>query len=548
MGTTTFRELLDLRAARGRAIRRSHEEALTTAAQELNVERERHARLPALEKQHGDLAASIAKDKRDRSMLIGKGGEERAKQLDAVVTAAESARFEVEQARRRRQALIALKDEVADTREGKAPARLRQLQHAHAESGLSAEAWKAFLMDFTGDVDSILTAAISAVDSQIRSLTGPGVGEATALPGAPPPTASHLPDGVDMKKLTLSLLDKEIARLRTVIGIDAEKARAFMRLSGKISRDEAALAKLGREIEAAKEADGRIKMLIQSRRESYAAVFGGIVEEERELSSLYEPLKMRLESEKGSLRNLSFSIRRSVDADAWSQRGESLLDLRKAGAFRGRGALLEATKAELLPAWESGSSADVDEAMVRFRERHERSLLDHAQVDRTNVEAFRDWAGRISAWLYGTNHIKIAYGIQYEGVDIEQLSPGTRGIVLLLLYLALDRDDDRPLIIDQPEEILDPKSIFDELVDCFRRAKLRRQIVIVTHNANLVVNTDADQVIIAKCGPHRPRALPEITYLSGGLENSDVRREVCEILEGGEAAFRERARRLRVRF
>jgi hypothetical protein len=63
----------------------------------------------------------------------------------------------------------------------------------------------------------------------------------------------------------------------------------------------------------------------------------------------------------------------------------------------------------------------------------------------------------------------------------------------------------------------------------------------------LVVNTDADQVIIAKCGPHQPRALPEISYLSGGLENSDVRREVCEILEGGEAAFRERARRLRVR-
>jgi energy-coupling factor transporter ATP-binding protein EcfA2 len=96
------------------------------------------------------------------------------------------------------------------------------------------------------------------------------------------------------------------------------------------------------------------------------------------------------------------------------------------------------------------------------------------------------------------------------------LSPGTRGIVLLLLYLALDRDDDRPLIIDQPEENLDPKSIFDELVDCFRRAKLRRQIVIVTHNANLVVNTDADQVIIAKCGPHRPRALPEISYLRVG--------------------------------
>ena len=105
-----------------------------------------------------------------------------------------------------------------------------------------------------------------------------------------------------------------------------------------------------------------------------------------------------------------------------------------------------------------------------------------------------------------------------RGRRIEQLSPGTRGIVLLLLYLAIDRDHDRPLIIDQPEENLDPKSIFDELVERFRRAKLRRQIIIVTHNANLVVNADADQVIIATCGPHRPGELPEISYESGGSE------------------------------
>jgi energy-coupling factor transporter ATP-binding protein EcfA2 len=126
------------------------------------------------------------------------------------------------------------------------------------------------------------------------------------------------------------------------------------------------------------------------------------------------------------------------------------------------------------------------------------------------------------------------------------LSPGTRGIVLLLLYLAIDAEDDRPLIIDQPEENLDPQSIFQELVYRFRDAKKRRQIIIVTHNANLVVNTDADQVIVASCGPQRPGQLPLITYESGSLENSSIRKDVCDILEGGERAFKERARRLRV--
>lgn len=74
--------------------------------------------------------------------------------------------------------------------------------------------------------------------------------------------------------------------------------------------------------------------------------------------------------------------------------------------------------------------------------------------------------------------------------------------MLVLLYLALDDADDRPLIIDQPEENLDPKSIYDELVPLFLAAKRKRQVIMVTHNANLVVNTDADQVIIAEVGAH----------------------------------------------
>jgi hypothetical protein len=68
----------------------------------------------------------------------------------------------------------------------------------------------------------------------------------------------------------------------------------------------------------------------------------------------------------------------------------------------------------------------------------------------------------------------------------------------------------------------------------------------LTHNANLVVNTDADQVIVATCGPHRPSQLAVISYESGGLENHRIRKHICDILEGGERAFKERARRLRV--
>src|SRR5262249_37605843 len=92
-------------------------------------------------------------------------------------------------------------------------------------------------------------------------------------------------------------------------------------------------------------------------------------------------------------------------------------------------------------------------------------------------------------------------------------------------------------------ENLDPYSVYEELVRYFRSAKLRRQVILVTHNPNLVVNADADQVIVASAERHDPNLLPNISYVSGGLEDKAIRSEVCRILEGGERAFRERERR-----
>jgi energy-coupling factor transporter ATP-binding protein EcfA2 len=185
--------------------------------------------------------------------------------------------------------------------------------------------------------------------------------------------------------------------------------------------------------------------------------------------------------------------------------------------------------------------------MTQFIATYWKDLLAHAPYAPAQKQELRTWSRQFAQWLFGTDHIAVRYEIGYDGVDIRRLSPGTRGIVLLLLYLALDDADDRPLIIDQPEENLDPKSVFDELVSLFIAAKSKRQVIMVTHNANLVINTDADQIIIADAGPHPNGGLPPITYVAGGLEDAHIRKLVCDILEGGEDAFRERARRLRVR-
>jgi AAA domain, putative AbiEii toxin, Type IV TA system len=237
---------------------------------------------------------------------------------------------------------------------------------------------------------------------------------------------------------------------------------------------------------------------------------------------------------------------RTADVGRWAEAGEELLDLRRQGPFKGRGTLGQLADAALKVAWETGDPQVVSAAMASFRSEHQDALLERSPIPKSEEADYREWSKRFAKWLYGTDHIKIQYSIDYDGLDIRKLSPGTRGIILLLLYLALDDADDRPLIIDQPEENLDPKSIFDELVGLFLQAKSKRQVIMVTHNANLVVNADADQIIVAQAGPHVPGELPPISYFSGGLETADIRKAVCDILEGGEHAFRERARRLRV--
>jgi len=546
LGASNFRELLNIRLQRVRNARQNNELALRNASDAITTEWARKGNLAALLKQRTEKFALIEKDKKDRKALTGKGEKERVERMESIASAVDKARSAVELAKSKHRALGLLQDEVRNLRTTAGPAYLKKIREMYSDAALTDAQWNSFSLKFSGDVDGILDEQIKAAADHVNILSGPAQREVVPNLKAAPDAEPYIAETANLSSQTLSLLEKELTRLQRLVGIDAENTRKLSKLSDKIAKDESALTKLDKEIELAKSATNRIAELVVERKAAYAGVFDAIVEGESELSELYSPLKTNLDEQGGELSKLSFSIRRLVDVQSWAEKGENLLDLREIGPFKGRGTLATVANAELLRAWQRGTSAEVAEAMAKFRDKHEQWLVERAPVDRSNQEAYKQWARNISDWLYDTSHITVTYGLRYEGVDIEQLSPGTRGIVLLLLYVAIDKEDDRPLIIDQPEENLDPKSIYDDLVDRFKKARSRRQIIIITHNANLVVNTDADQVIVAKCGPHQPGYLPELSYVSGGLENPVIRSEVCEILEGGEKAFRERAKRLRV--
>lgn len=540
INAANFSELLTSRMQAAREARDRHRHALKRATEAINAELVRKAGLPKLEKDRNEVLTALAKDRADRNQLVPKGQEARAKRLEDISTAVETKQRAISGIQARGQALAGLQSDVSKFRDQDAADWIVDAQERREDSGLSVEEWKNFRLDFTGSVDTLLKAHIASAQAELTTLQGPLI--APSVEGAAPqPDMALIPERALLSSQNLSLLIRERDRLQALAGIDAQNSRRYRVLTDKLTRADTALVKLNLDIERTKKAEELLAELRINRIAAYRGIFSAVIDEETELTKLYAPLGDRIAQGPRAVKKLSFSVRRQVDLKAWVAQGEQLLDLRK-GSLR-TGDLFKEADEHLGDVWRNGTAEDAAEAMRLFVSKLNRTFQQQQLSDIPHLQ----WAHSFSQWLYSTDHIQVGYGLRYEKVDIERLSPGTRGIVLLLLYLALDAHDERPLIIDQPEENLDPQSVFEELVPAFCEAKKRRQIIVVTHNANLVVNTDVDQVIVARCSQHRPDGLPSITYQSGGLENREIREAVCSILEGGTRAFQERARRLRVK-
>lgn len=540
-GAIDFSDFREIRSARHRAARVREEQSLAVLSERIGAEIEKHKLLPTLAAQVKEKDDLVKRYTADRLKLVSKGSEERVARLTLLSTAAEKVRNNIRFFKTQEQQLLLMQDEISSFRASGAIEDLRELQHTYPKSGIATDEWDAFIREYKGDVDAVLARLIERSRRDIAAWRG------TPADNTGDTKSPLIAEDADLSNQTLSLLEGETSRIEQLISIDKDVAQRFKSLSSKITSETELLKGLNDKLQDSKEAKGRLDALVIERETTYSKVFDAVIAEQTVLRELYAPIREKLESASGTLNRLSFSVDRIANLDRWAAEGEELLDLRKQGPFRGKGALVEAARARLKKQWENGTAEEVVSAMRAFRDEYSAGLLEHAAVSKTDPVEYRAWTKRFAKWLYSTDHIVVRYHVNYDSIDIRKLSPGTRGIVLLLLYLSLDDTDTRPLIIDQPEENLDPKSIYDDLVGLFLTAKTRRQIIMVTHNANLVINTDADQVIIASSGTSSSQSLPEITYTSGGLEEDHIRRAVCDILEGGADAFKDRARRLRVR-
>lgn len=132
--------------------------------------------------------------------------------------------------------------------------------------------------------------------------------------------------------------------------------------------------------------------------------------------------------------------------------------------------------------------------------------------------------------MFGLSWLEVRFGLTGDGLPLSQLSPGQRGLVLALFYLVVDRRT-TPLLLDQPEENLDNETIASKLVPAIHEAAGRRQTIVVTHNANLAIVGDADQIVHCQMNGRR------FTVNSGSVAELDVAKFALNVLEGTKPAF-----------
>lgn len=160
--------------------------------------------------------------------------------------------------------------------------------------------------------------------------------------------------------------------------------------------------------------------------------------------------------------------------------------------------------------------------------------------------------------LLTTNWFNISFELTYQNDVFSEMSQGKQAFVILKLLLEFSTKE-CPILIDQPEDSLDNRAIYNELVQYLRMKKTQRQIILVTHNPNVVVSADSENVIVAN--QTGKNSLNEgnlkFQYLNGSLENTKpkdkhnniilesqgIREHVCEILEGGKEAFEKREKK-----
>jgi ABC-type lipoprotein export system ATPase subunit len=211
------------------------------------------------------------------------------------------------------------------------------------------------------------------------------------------------------------------------------------------------------------------------------------------------------------------------------------IDQGKSGTFHGK-----QKGSEFLETIASENNFDTSENALKFATDFVDSLKNDKRDSKSETKEVKEQikgdktVESLYDFLFSFDYLEPHFVLKMLDKEMIQLSPGEKGTLLLVFYLLIDKDN-IPLIIDQPEENLDNETVVKFLVPAIEEAKKRRQVFIVTHNPNLAVVCDAEQVIRANIDK---KSKNKVEYICGSIENPDMNLHLLDVLEGTSRAFK----------
>lgn len=380
----------------------------------------------------------------------------------------------------------------------------------------------------------LTASALRAIDSDLVRLAGTiqRLNETIAQMGLG--TSLAVPEYPDRTRL-VEVGQAIAAKLRTVVAEieeDEKKISAttvelgqHRKLLAKKQELEGKIAQLRERYKTLQQAKERLVQERTARQAAFKGLLEGVIAQRSRYSDVIAAFG---EAKEKILEDLDFAATVTCDAESLIQDLEALVDNRAvhvAGADRS--ASVCAPIVGLLERYARGDTAlsdDIAREVERLRSELATKLkraVGLVALDRVLYQS------RLGVYPLA----------KYKGTALDRLSLGQKATVLIKIYLA---EDDKPIIIDSHDDHLDNEYIMAELVGAIREAKQYRQVIIASNNGNVVMNSDAEQVIVA----HRDSGT--ISYVSGALEDPEVREMALSVLEGGREAFQRRQAKYRI--
>ncbi|ABS62670.1 SMC domain protein [Parvibaculum lavamentivorans DS-1] len=358
-------------------------------------------------------------------------------------------------------------------------------------------------------------------------------------------TVTEFSDDIDLKKIAsvpdlrgaYTFVASKIQTLRETLSAPQRRYQSFLQANKEIDEKERDI--LGDEedpkpgtIRALEKRiahiDTALPAQLTQKREERKKIVKSVFESKKKVRQFYEALKASVEERLAIVSSSEFAV--TIDASfvpSHSLEEDFLghINQKVRGEFRGSedgSAKFQSMAADV--AWDDFDS------VFAFAE----NLIQ--EIRSAPVEPQVKDIKELYDYLFSFEYFDARYELRLGNKNLNQLSPGEKGLLLLVFYLHLDKEK-TPLIIDQPEDNLDNESIFLVLASCIREAKKARQVILVTHNPNLAIGADAEQILYVTLKKH---ANYEFSYETGAIENPRTNEVIVRILEGSRPAFVQR--------